>query len=284
MSLLKLPEIRADMVPLSGFDAPLEGLDKWVPEIQAKETDNSIGIYDGIGENWDGTGVTAKRISAALRAIGDQEVVVNINSPGGNYFEGVAIYNLLKNHPAKVTVNVIGVAASAASIIAMAGDEILMGESANIMIHNAMGVAFGNKQEMQSTIDLLARLDEDMADVYVARTGQIKTSIQAMMDAETWLSADDSLDKGFATGHMPSSMLRETTAQAGQTLRNSSYLRAIENGLKREGKTRSQRREIMSQLFSSKPGAADDPSVTLGADNTELLASMQALLNSLKGN
>lgn len=284
MSLLKLPEIRADMVPLSGFDAPLEGLDKWVPEIQAKETDNSIGIYDGIGENWDGSGVTAKRISAALRTIGNNDVVVNVNSPGGNYFEGVAIYNLLKNHPAKVTVNVIGVAASAASIITMAGDEILMGESANIMIHNAMGVAFGNKQDMQATIDLLTRLDADMVEVYVARTGQSKAAIQAMMDAETWLSVDDALDKGFATDHMSSSLLQEKTAQTGQTLRNSSYLRAIENGLKREGKTRSQRREIMSQLFTSKPGAADEITVKLGADNTELLASMQALLKSFEGN
>ena len=284
MSLLKLPEIRADMTPLSGFDAPLEGLERWVPEIQAKESDNSISIYEAIGESWDGEGVTAKRISAALRSIGARDVVVNINSPGGSYFEGVAIYNLLKNHPAKVTVNVLGLAASAASVIAMAGDEVYMGDAANIMIHNAMGMAWGNKHEMQAVIDLLSKLDEEMTDVYVARTGQSRTLITTMLDAETWLGADEAIEKGFATDHMPASVLQTATAQSALQLQNSNYLRLIDNGLKREGKTRSQRREIMSQLFASKPSAASESSVMLGADNTELLASMQALLNSFKGN
>lgn len=88
-----------------------------------------------------GEGVTAKRISAALRAIGEQDIVVNLNSPGGDMFEGLAIYNLLRAHSGKVTVNILGIAASAASIIAMAGDEIKMGRGAFLMIHNcwAMG-------------------------------------------------------------------------------------------------------------------------------------------------
>ena len=105
-------------------------IDRWKPEVHAAaDDDNSISIYDVIGEDfWTGEGVTVKRIDAALRKIGNRDVVVNINSPGGDVFEGIAIYNRLREHPAKVQVKVMGLAASAASIIAMAGDEIQIGD------------------------------------------------------------------------------------------------------------------------------------------------------------
>lgn len=147
MSLKQLPEIKADRrLNKAGFDLRPDAVDRWEPAVCAAAGDaaNSISIYDSIGENWEGTGVTAKRISAALRSIGDKDVVVNVNSPGGDFFEGVAIYNLLREHAGKVTVRVLGVAASAASVIAMAGDEILMGDGSFLMIHNAWAVAVGN--------------------------------------------------------------------------------------------------------------------------------------------
>ncbi|HEC0958195.1 TPA: Clp protease ClpP, partial [Klebsiella pneumoniae] len=138
------------------FDMRPDALERWEPEVRAAGNDaNSISIYDSIGENWEGTGVTAKRISAALRAIGDKDVVVNINSPGGDFFEGVAIYNLLREHPGRVTVQVMGLAASAASVIAMAGDEILMGDGSFLMIHNAWAVAIGNRHDMADAAKLL---------------------------------------------------------------------------------------------------------------------------------
>lgn len=205
---------------------------------------------------------------------------MNINSPGGNYFEGVTIYNLLKNHPAKVTVNVLGLAASAASIIAMAGDEILMGDGANIMIHNAMGVVYGNKEEMQNIIGLLSKLDDEMADVYVARTGIHKALVQSMMSAETWISSNDAVEQGFASGHLHEEDMTLNNHQKEVT--NSTYLRFIENSLKKEGKTKSQRREILNQIFTGKSGAASE-TVKPSADDTQLVASMQSLLNSMKG-
>ena len=128
-------------------------------EVRAAGNDaNSISIYDSIGENWEGTGVTAKRISAALRAIGDKDVVVNINSPGGDFFEGVAI-SKLREHQGRVTVQVMGLAASAASVIAMAGDQILMGDGSFLMIHNAWAVAIGNRHDMADAAKLLEPFD-----------------------------------------------------------------------------------------------------------------------------
>ena len=122
--------------PASGlrFDLSPRALDRWNPGIQAAASDdNTISIFDVIGQDyWTGEGVTAKRIAGALRAIGDGDVVVNINSPGGDMFEGLAIYNLLREHPGDVTVKILGVAASAASIIAMAGSEV---QIARAMLH-----------------------------------------------------------------------------------------------------------------------------------------------------
>ena len=104
---------------------PRRRLIRWNSGVKAaSEDDNTISILDPIGEDWYGNGVTSKRVSAALRAIGKTDVTVSINSPGGDYFEGLAIYNLLRDHPAKVTVKIVGIAASAASVIAMAADEV----------------------------------------------------------------------------------------------------------------------------------------------------------------
>ena len=111
-------DVSCDLMP--------KALERWNPAIRAAvEEENSISIFDPIGYDWwTGEGVTAKRISAALRAMKDADVVVNINSPGGDVFEGLAIYNLLREHKGKVTVRVLGLAASAASFIAMAADEV----------------------------------------------------------------------------------------------------------------------------------------------------------------
>ncbi|WP_057626651.1 head maturation protease, ClpP-related [Stenotrophomonas terrae] len=146
MSLRKLPEIRAD-AGLAGmqFDIREDAIEAWQPEMQAAASDpaTSISIYGRIGQSFDGTGVTSRIIAAALRSIGPRAVTVNINSPGGDYFEGLGIYNLLRQHAGEVTVHVLSMAASAASVIAMAGDRILMADHSRIMIHNAWGVAVG---------------------------------------------------------------------------------------------------------------------------------------------
>lgn len=121
-------------------DAPSDALARWaaMPVAAAADTeDDSTTIFDVIGENGMGGGVSLRRIAAALRRIGPNAVTVQINSPGGDMFEGIAIYNLLRTHPAAVTVEVLGLAASAASIIAMAGDDIRMSPGSFLMLHTA---------------------------------------------------------------------------------------------------------------------------------------------------
>lgn len=273
MSLLNLPEIRADH-RLNGaqFDLRPDAVEKWHPEVRAAKSDDdtTISIYDAIGENWDGTGVTAKRISAALRSIGSRAITVNINSPGGDFFEGVAIYNLLREHKAKVTVQVMGVAASAASVIAMAGDDILMGEGAFLMIHNAWAVAIGNRHDMRATAEVLEPFDGAMAKVYAERAGISSAEAAAMMDKESWIGADEAVELGFATGLLDSA---EVLRSAGTSAERRA-MAVIEASMAKAGYTRSARREAFKALFSGKPGAAGEPATPrAGASDISWVAS-----------
>ncbi len=278
MSLLKLPEIRADhRLGTAQFDARPDALERWQPEIRAAaESANSISIYDAIGEGWDGNGVTAKRIGAALRSIGaDKEVEVNVNSPGGDFFEGVAIYNMLRQHGGKVTVRVMGLAASAASVIAMAGDEILMGDGAFLMVHNAWAVAIGNRHDMADAAKRLEPFDAAMASVYAARSGMSVAEAAALMDKETWIGAAQAVEDGLATGLMDSNDIKQD-ASAHMPRKT---LALVEASMARAGHSRSVRREAFKALFNGTPGAADE-AATPGAGETA--AWLQSLINSLK--
>lgn len=165
----------------------------------ARDDDATISIYDVIGyDPWTDGGVTVKRIDAALRAIGNKDVTVNINSPGGDVFEGIAIFNRLREHQGRVNVKVLGLAASAASIIAMAGDSVEIGASSFLMIHNAWVMAIGNRHDLRETSEFLEPFDRALADVYVARTGQDLAAVQAAMDAETWFNGSQAVELGYA--------------------------------------------------------------------------------------
>lgn len=279
MSLIKLPEINASAISRVQFDARPDALERWQPDVRsAVSADASISIYDTIGWSWDGDGVTAKRVSAALRAIGERDVTVNINSPGGDFFEGVAIYNLLRAHPHKVTVRVMGLAASAASVIAMAGDEILMGDGAFLMIHNAWAIAIGNRHDMAASAEQLAPFDAAMADVYAARSGMTSAQTAALMDKETWINADQAVDDGFATGLVEASQITHDPNAQGQK----KYLALVEASMAKAGHSRSMRRDVFRNLFSGKPGAAKQDATPCAGP--EVAASLQNLLNTIKGN
>lgn len=153
----------------------------------------TVNIYDEIGV-W---GVTASAFRAALDTIHSPRITLNINSPGGDVFDGIAIYNDLVSHPASVHVSVRGLAASAASLIAMAGDEIEIADTGFIMIHNAWTIALGDAHEMTETAKMLAKVDTQLAKTYAARTGIDVKDVRALMDAETWLDSGDALEKGF---------------------------------------------------------------------------------------
>lgn len=165
----------------------------------AKAGRGVIDLYGIIGADWFGEGITSKMVSDSLKAMGSVSTIeVNVNSPGGDVFEGRGIYNLLKGHKAKVEVHVIAEAASAASLIAMAGDEITMAEGSLMMIHRASGLAYGNVDEIEALVKLLRTVDETMVTTYAARSKNTPEQVRAWLEAETWMTADEAVARGFA--------------------------------------------------------------------------------------
>jgi len=152
-------------------------------------------IYGEIGF-W---GVEALDVARQVEALDVDDLTVRINSPGGDVFDGVAIYNLLKSMDAKVTTVVDGVAASIASLVMLAGDRIEMSPSSMVMVHEAWMMAVGNKRELREASDLLEKIEAStIVPAYTARTGMKSADVMAMLEAETWLSAEEAVEKRFA--------------------------------------------------------------------------------------
>ena len=154
-------------------------------------------IYAPIGDDGWGDGIAPSDVIGALAAAGSAPVHVRINSPGGSVFDGFAIYNALKTHAAGVDVTVDGIAASAASFIAMAGRTITMGEQSMMMIHNASTLDFGNKEQLAKTVDLLGKIDNQLVGIYAARTRGLPANIAQMMTDETYMTSAEAKAQGF---------------------------------------------------------------------------------------
>lgn len=172
---------------------------KFLCQILADHEDDEaeILIYDEIGWSWFGDGVTAKQFVKDIAALDVERLTVRINSGGGDVFEGLAIFNALCRHDAKVIVEIDGLAASIASVIALAGDEVNMSDNAFFMIHNPHGFAGGDAADMREFADLLDKIGGSLAGVYVDRSGQDIEAIQKLMDVETWLDAEEAKEAGF---------------------------------------------------------------------------------------
>lgn len=156
-------------------------------------------LYDAIGQDFFGEGLTCKSVQEALAAMtGVTGLDVYINSPGGSVFEGVSIYNQIARFPAPAKVHVDGLAASIASIVAMVGDEIVIAANAMMMIHDPYSIAFGTAAEMRKTADTMDAVRSTLVDTYVSRTGRTSTEISDWMTAETWMNAKECVDRGFA--------------------------------------------------------------------------------------
>ena len=163
--------------------------------IRAQTTGAEVVIYDEIGAY----GVSAKGFLAELAALPDATpLAVRINSPGGSVFDAVAIYNALLRHSGAVTVWIDGIAASAASYIAMAGDEVVMPENAFLMIHDPAGMVMGTAIDMRAMAEALDKIKGSLLQGYAAKSGRPPEEIAPLMAAETWLDAKDALDLGFA--------------------------------------------------------------------------------------
>lgn len=167
----------------------------WFRMQAGDQGDADIYIYDEIGF-W---GVTAKQFISDLNALGDiTHINLHINSPGGEVFEGIAIFNAIRNHGAGITVYVDGVAASMASLIAMAGDTVIMPENAFMMIHKPWGISRGDAEKMRTYADRLDKLESVMVPVYAQKTGKTTDEIAVMLADETWMSGAECLAHGFA--------------------------------------------------------------------------------------
>ena len=160
---------------------------------------NEILIYSDIGDSAWFDSVSAKDVKSQLDGM-QGDVTVRINSPGGSVFDGFSIYNLLNQHDGKVTVLVDGMAASAASVVAMAGDEILMAENALMMIHDPWTLMAGSADDMRETANLLDKIKGSIVKTYQSTTDLTEAEISDMMAAETWFTADEAIAHGFATG------------------------------------------------------------------------------------
>jgi ATP-dependent Clp endopeptidase proteolytic subunit ClpP len=167
----------------------------WFSMRAAAGNSAAISIYSDIGE-W---GLTASDFQKSLNELGKpRELQITISSNGGDIPSGFAIYNTLDRHPAKKIVTVDGIAASMASVIAMAGDEIIMPSNSMLMIHNPWGTVGGDSETLISFGEALAKMRDQIAETYAARSGQPLDDVLAMMSRETWLTAQEAVDMGFA--------------------------------------------------------------------------------------
>ena len=150
-------------------------------------------------ESWFDDDVTPKAFKAELTA-GEGDLVIWLNSPGGDCISASQIYTMLMDYKGKVTVKIDGIAASAASVIAMAGTTVLMAPTALMMVHNPLTVAIGDSEEMQKAIAMLSEVKESIINAYEIKTGQSRAKLSHLMDAETWLNAKKAIELGFADG------------------------------------------------------------------------------------
>ncbi|MBR9764137.1 MAG: Clp protease ClpP [Rhodobacteraceae bacterium] len=280
MSKRNLPKVDLGAKPGVQSDISPKALQRWSPDVKAAagEDEATISVLDPIGADIWGDGVTARRISAALRAIGDRPVTVNVNSPGGDYFEGLAIYNLLREHKQKVTVNVLGVAASAASVIAMAGDQVRIARAGWLMIHNTWILAAGDRNALREVADWLEPFDAMAVDIYATRTGIAEAELAKMLDRETWIGGQAAVDQGFADDLLPSDLVdhdREGGASASMRAERKFDLLA-----RRAGLTNSASRDLLRELKSGMPGAAQTGqpgAADLDRELQQLLSQAQSL-------
>jgi ATP-dependent Clp protease protease subunit len=266
-------DIQCDITP--------QALERWSRDIVAAAQDEeaTISLFEPIGEDfWTGEGITAKRVSGILRTVGaDRDIVVNINSPGGDLFEGMAIYNLLREHKGRVTVKVIGLAASAASIVAMAGDDIQIARAGFLMIHNTWVAVVGNKNDLMEVADQLEVFDISMAEIYAARTGMEVKSIQKKMDSETWINGSAAVDEGWADSLLPSDEVRRDKKASAKPAAI-----ALDIALTKAGLSRGERRALLQEYKSSGTPSAAGRGRMPGATEDDMPSAVSKFVDDLK--
>jgi ATP-dependent Clp protease protease subunit len=285
MTLRKMPTIQNFELP-EGFEPGIrpDSLQAWKPELDlanlaAQDGDTVIEIYDLIGQDDFFGGVSSRMIAAQLR--GAKDVTVNINSPGGSFVEGNAIYNLFVQHPFKVTMNVIGWAASAASIVLMGADVSRISPSGFVMIHNGQAGVEGDRHELREVADMLDKVDDAIAGVYAARTKLGKRKITDFLDAQTTFSAKEAVENGFVDEILEPGAVA-TNARVKNEAQTVRVDRMVELALQRAFPTlsRSDRLDLKNAYREGKPGAVLHPTRDAG-EMGETADAIRQLIASL---
>ena len=237
-------------------------LARWNENIQAMDdhqsSENVISIMDVVGEDFWGDGVSAKRIQSQLRAYKGEPVIININSPGGNFFEGLAIYNVLRQYTGRVTVRVLGIAASAAAVIAMGGDVVEVARSGFLMIHNTSILAAVDRNKCLEIADWLKPFDDTAAEIFSSRTGIKQTEISKMLDHETWIGGKQAIDDGFADDYLEADLIDGSPANKMNGKPIAAH-HEVDQNLAKLGMPRSKRRDLLAAIRKSgMPCAADN--------------------------
>lgn len=171
----------------------------WFEIRNATEESADIFIYDVIGDGgFFGGGVSARDVVEQLKNLKTRKINLRVNSPGGSVFDGMAIYNALVQHPADVTTHIDGLAASIASVIALAGKTVRIAENAMMMIHDPLAFVFGDAAELRKQADVLEQIKGSILNTYVTRTGGDREALAKLMSDETWFNADEAIAQKFA--------------------------------------------------------------------------------------
>jgi ATP-dependent protease ClpP protease subunit len=201
MPFIELVAQRRAPTPPPGMQPPENAKDWFRVENSAEDSDSTdIYVYDSIG-GW--FGMYADEFIEAIGQVSTSKINLRLNSPGGSVFEGIAIANAIRNHPATVTVYVDSLAASIASVIALAGDRVVMMPQSQFMVHNASGACYGDATEMTKMADLLDKQSRNIAEAYAQHTGRPLAEWQQYMADETWFTAEEAVAVGLADEAMP---------------------------------------------------------------------------------
>lgn len=208
----------------------------WVWDLAEENTLRIEGVI--AEESWWGDEITPAQFKAELSQR-NGDITVWVNSPGGDVFAAVQLYNMLKEHNGKVTVKIDSLAASAASVIAMAGDEVLMSPSAMLMLHDPMSIVFGNEADLTACIDMLKEVKEAILNAYEIKTGAQRAKLSQFMTNETWFSAKKAIEWGFVDGMMYKEEKAEETSNnftTGFSFNSRAYTLSVVNKLKANSK------------------------------------------------
>lgn len=249
---------------------------RWYEIRNAEAADAELFIYDEIGI-W---GITANDFQKDLAKIKSKNIILHLNSPGGNVFDGLAIYNLLKNSDKNITVMIEGLAASIASVVAMCGDKIIMSKSAMMMIHNPFISMTGDSDQLKKTAEMMDMIKSQLVDIYTLRSKMETKDVEDLMTAETWMTAETCKKKGFCDEVSESLKIAAFAGIDKYEFRN----KAIFDNLKKKLKKSEETMEItnIAQLL----GVADDKVLdTIKTmqqkieDSAKALSDLQAKLN-----